>query len=129
MDISFEAVFIAQQPDAAHDPFCGVIRRHFHSRTQEKAFYIIPAVKFNGQARKLPRLKAGSSYVRGTPVGAVFAVKNAIICEQDLEKRNAAPVRGPCMADSRGRRASNLSGVFSPDPAGRARYVEFCAVG
>ena len=100
MDIAPEMVFCTQKVQSLIDQFHGMGRVFDDSGTQKQSFNIISFVKFHGDTAELLRGKGGAHLIVGAAVQTVFTVIDALIREQDFQKRNTPSVCGKAVTDT-----------------------------
>lgn len=80
--------------------------------------------QFYGEPAYLLRSKRGSNHIVGGAVHTVFAVVNALVGKQNLQKGNTPAVCGKAVADAGGGAVPHMNPVSCPlSPAGGAGYV------
>ena len=120
VDITVEAVLVAQNGEAADHPLGGVVRIFQHPGGEEQPLDVVAAVELDGQLCQLLRRKGGTLHIVAAPVDAVFAVVDAAVGHQHLQQRDAPPVGGESVA-APGQRTGGVADVPLPAaPAGPA---------
>ena len=128
MDIAVEALF-SEQPHRPDQMFHGSVRTSHDARTEEKPLDVVAAVEISGQRNDFFGCKGRPRHIIALPIYAIGAVIDAIVCQQDLEQRYAAPIFSVAVADPAGRCiAQPLAGVLAPASAGGTRNVIFGSV-
>jgi hypothetical protein len=83
-----------------------------------------------GEINNFLHFKSSAFYVIALSGNAVGTVKDAVIREQDLKKRNTAAIFGIGMADTHPRRiAKSFCGILSLASAGRTGHIVFRSIG
>jgi len=103
----------------------GVIRRSLYAGAQKEPFDIIPTVEGHDDLRKLFRSEGNPGHIGGTTVHAVSTVIDALVGIENLEKRNAAPIGSPGMANPCGRSVSEGSSAPGSSSARRTGNIVF----
>ena len=132
MDVASKVVVAPKRFRHPHHLLHRVVLGLRDARRQKEPLDHVAAVEPEGERDDLLDLEPGARRVARDAIDAIGAVVDAKIREQDLEKRDAAPVRRVGVADPRaGRRAQALSvaGVPAAGAGGRAGRVVFRRVG
>ena len=85
MNITIEAVFMAQDRQTADHAFHGVIRILDHAGGKKEALDIIAAEKADGEFRQFPGREDGPGHIVAAAVDAVFTVADTIVGHQDFQ--------------------------------------------
>ena len=78
--------------------FHGVIRVADNAGGQEEALDIVALVEVEGETDHLIHCETGALHIAGNAIDAIFAVKHAVICQENFQKGYAAPVGGVAVA-------------------------------
>jgi hypothetical protein len=100
VDVAAEVVHFAQQAGDMHQLLHRVVGRTDDAGTEEQAVDVVAQVKIDRQLDHFIDRKTRARHVGTAPVDAVLAVVDAEIGQQDLEQRDAAPVRRVAVADA-----------------------------
>src|SRR5690606_657978 len=99
----------------------GLIRRADDAGGQEQTFYIVAAIEFEGERDDLLHGEPRPLDIAGYPVDAIGAVEDAEVGHEDLQQRDAAPIRSIGVADAASARRADaaLAGIaFLPAAGG-----------
>ena len=128
VDISVEAVYLAQVFGHAYQAFHGVVGIAYHAGAEEKSFDVVAAVELDGEIHEFGDRESGPGNVVADTVDAIGTVVDAIVGEHDLEQGNAASVFGETVADapsSHGVAETVFAAVPAHGSAGSAGNVVF----
>ncbi|MPM86404.1 hypothetical protein SDC9_133493 [bioreactor metagenome] len=131
MDIAVEPVCFPQNTQRLDHQLRGVVGTSKDTGGQEKPLDIVSPVKSDGQLRQLLRGKRCPPCVVAAAVDAIFAVVYAPVGQQDLQQRDASPIRRKRVAAARqrGRGVADVSlPVPPPNAGGGAGGIVFCSV-
>jgi hypothetical protein len=130
VNITIEVLFQPQLFSYLYKSLHGVIGIFKDTGAKEETFDIIAAIKMYSEIHYLLHLKGSTFDVIALAGDAVGAVKNAVIREQDLKKRNTAAIFGIGMADTHpGRIAKSFCGILSLASAGRTGHIVLRSIG
>ena len=127
VDVALEPMRHPQLARDAHHVPHRLIRRTDDAGGEEQPLDIVAPVEFQHQAHHLLDAEAGALDIGRHAVDAIGAVVDAEVRHQDLEQRDAAPVRRIGMADAHplGRSQAPRPGIAPGRPAGGAGGVVF----
>jgi hypothetical protein len=130
MDVTAEPAVPAQRLRHADELLHRVVRRADDAGGEEQPFDIVALVELHRERHHLFDGEFGPSDIRGAAVDAVGAIEQAIVREQDLQERDAAPVRRVGVADAGARGRAELARLRSAlrRPRGRAGRIILCGV-
>ena len=100
MDVAAKVVLFAQHAGHLHHLLHGVVRALDDAAGQEQPLDAIAAVKVQRELHHLIDREARPGHVAGHAVHAVQAVVLAEVGEQNLEQRDAPPIRRVAVADA-----------------------------
>src|SRR5437763_9324712 len=122
MNVTAELMLDSQLARDVHDLLHRVVGIPDNSGTEEQPLDVIAPVKIE---RELNNFISRETRARHIARDAVKAIVDAVVREQNLEQRNAAPVRRVAMTDPRTGRGTESAGarVTLRRPAARARRI------
>lgn len=100
MDIAAEIVLLAQYPRHLDELVHRVIGVLDDAGGEEQPLDIVAPVEIEREVDHLLRGEASARDVRALAVDAVVAIEDAVVGQQDLQERDAAPVRRIGVADA-----------------------------
>ena len=84
VDVSVETMYQPQVFGYTHQAFHGVIGVAHYARAEEKPFYVVAAIKLDGEVYQLCHCEGGAGDVIASAVDAIGAIVDAIIGQHHL---------------------------------------------
>jgi len=100
MDVAVETVYFPQELHYTDHLLHGIIGVTHHTRTEKQSFNIVPAIKRNGQLGQLIGGESSTFHIVAAPVGAIGAVVNTMVGEQNLEQGDTTAVGREAVTDA-----------------------------